>query len=91
MLKNWETPSPSGTQNGKKAIISPCLLAPGLAGSAADFYTGLGKTGSQNWETPSPSGTQNGKKTIISPCLLGSGLDGSAADFCTGRGKKVAT
>ena len=33
-------PGPSGTQNGKKAIISPCLLGPVFAGSAADFYTG---------------------------------------------------
>ena len=45
MVENWEIPSPSGTQNGKKAIISPCLLAPGLAESTADFCTGRGKKG----------------------------------------------
>ena len=84
--KKMVPPSSSGTQNGKKAIISPCLLGPWPTGAAPDFYTGREKIGSERKVPPSPSGTQNGKKAIISPCLLGPWPTGAAPVFCTGRG-----
>ena len=39
-VANWDTPSPSGTTNGKNAIISPCLLPPASRGLRPFFALG---------------------------------------------------
>ena len=83
MVTKEVPPSPSGTQNGKKTIISPCLLGPWPRGPRPIFTLG-GWVGKE--ESPKPLGNPKWKKGHNSPLFIGSMAKGAAPDFYTGRG-----